>query len=223
MNKLSILLLALTVGALACSDDKMNPQLPDTVDNQDDMDDPTPEPDPEPEADPEPVYMQVERLARPAINEGLFFTEAYLNAVNSIGPGDEPDALVGDIAAQAVAVIDAVDAADGSDDSDATAIIGALVPDVMRIDTTVSSPVGTYAYNSAFNDVLSPVGGRKIEDDVMDITLSILLNLDVTGSSIGDNVSYAGEPGNPATGHSLLHGQSEYGGAATFPFLAAPN
>src|SRR5262245_47509194 len=115
-------------------------------------------------------FVQVDRLARPAINEGLFHTNEYLNAVNSITPAQEPGALVGAVAAEAIATLDAFDAADGSDDLTAAAAIGAFIPDVMRIDTA-----GASGYANALNAVGSPVRGRKIEDDVIDITYSYLI------------------------------------------------
>jgi uncharacterized protein DUF4331 len=179
-------------------------------------------------APPTSGYRQIEQLARPAINEGLFFTQDFLNAYNTLAPSQQEGAIAATpaLAAEAVAVIDAVDMADGVDDSPATAIIGALIPDVMRINAAnaATAPVGTPAYNFSFNPSLTPMGGRKIEDDVIDITLSILLKLDATGGSLKDNVSYQGVVGNEAQpGHKKLHGQAAYNGTATFPFLAKPN
>jgi hypothetical protein len=154
-------------------------------------------------------FIQVERLARPAINEGLFHTNDYLNAVNSISPAQEPGALVGAIAAEAVAALDAFDGADGVDHLTAGAAIGAFIPDVMRIDTT-----GPSGYGNALNMVGSPVRGRRIEDDVIDITYSYL----ITGltAAVSDGVSYAGSAGNEGQpGHKPVQ--------ATFPYLARPN
>lgn len=155
------------------------------------------------------AYTQVERLARPAINEGLFHTNDFLNAVNSITPAQEPGALVGAIAAEAVATLDAFDGADGVDNLTATAAIGAFIPDVMRIDTT-----GASGYANALNAVGSPVRGRMIEDDVIDITYTYL----ITGltAAVGDGVSYAGSAGNEGQpGHKPVQ--------AVFPYLAKPN
>jgi hypothetical protein len=166
-------------------------------------------------------YVQVERLARPAIVEALFPTHDFANAVNSIRPSDEPGALVGAVAAEAIAVLDGLDSIDGVDQLTAGAAIGALIPDVMRIDTT-----GASGYGAALNAVGSPARGRMITDDVMDITYSYL----ITGltSAVPDGVPYykpASGPGstNVAIGHQNLHGQSVQGGTATFPFLANPN
>ena len=50
-----------------------------------------------------------------------------------------------------------------------------------------------------------------LKDDVIDITLSVLSD----GAITSDNVSYEGEPGNPAQGHQPLE--------SAFPYLALPN
>ena len=89
-------------------------------------------------------YTQVERLARPGINEALILTNDYLNALNSVGPdfeaaalkGEEPAAgIAGPIVGEAIATLKAV----GNDDERALALVKAFLPDVMRIDTSQAS------------------------------------------------------------------------------------
>lgn len=159
------------------------------------------------------AYTQVERLARPAIGEGLFTTNDFLNAFNSIPPTSDLAALgpstPGSIGAEARATLDAVDLLDTVDDLTSADAIGAFVPDVMRINTAIAS-----GYGAALNAFGSPVGGRRITDDVIDITLSYL----VTGNpaaGVSDGVSFGGVAGNEAQpGHTAP--------SMTFPFLAAP-
>ncbi|MEW5857120.1 MAG: DUF4331 domain-containing protein [Cyanobacteriota bacterium] len=150
-------------------------------------------------------FKQFERLARPAINEGLIVTNDFLTAFNSIPPTLDLSDAAAPVRAEAVATLNAVDLADGNDNVDPLAIAGAFLPDVMRIDTTVPS-----GYANALNAKGSPIAGRKLGDDVIDITLSVLV-----GSPISDNVSYTGTPGNPAQGHKPLE--------PNFPYLAPPN
>ncbi|NEP15829.1 MAG: DUF4331 domain-containing protein [Leptolyngbya sp. SIO4C1] len=156
-------------------------------------------------------YVQVERLARPAINEGLILDNDFLNALNSVGPDFEAAALAGQnpaartagpIVAQAKQTLLAI----GNSEERANALLGAFLPDVMRIDT--SGPSG---YANDLNALGSPVRGRMLADDVIDITLSVLTD----GAIATDNVSYAGTPGNPAQGHDPLE--------PMFPYLALPN
>ena len=157
------------------------------------------------------TFNQVERLARPAVNEGLVFTNDYLNTLNAVTPAFEASALKGenpaaDAAAPIVGEVTRTLKALGNDDAKTTALIGAFLPDVMRIDTT--APTG---YGSALNAKGSPIGGRLLKDDVIDVTLSVLTN----GAITGDNVSYEGTPGNAAQGHDPL--------ISDFPYLAPAN
>ncbi|MEO0538890.1 MAG: DUF4331 domain-containing protein [Cyanobacteria bacterium P01_A01_bin.123] len=156
-------------------------------------------------------FDQVERLARPAINEGLIVTNDFLNTLNSVGPDFEAAALArrqpaAGAAAPIIAEAKQTLLAIGNSDDRADALLGAFLPDVMRIDTT-----GPSGYANALNDNGSPIRGRLLKDDVVDITLSVLTN----GAITTDNVSYEGTPGNPAQGHQPL--------VPAFPYLAPPN
>lgn len=198
------------------------------------------------------VYRQIENLARPGINEALFFTNAFLNGVNAVTPAQAATVLsdgTNPITQQAVAVLNAItNAVPGqgltSGLLDTQQAVAALIPDVMRIDATLSQlpattgaaalavgpGIGTQAagtpitsltpvYNQAFlNNVNSPYAGRKLTDDVIDFTYLALL------SNCGDGVTYDGLPANPATGHQLLQGQvGTSTSAAVFPYLAPAN
>lgn len=176
------------------------------------------------------TYVQVERLGRPAINEGLFVTNDFLNAVNSISPSQDGGALVGPVFAEAAATLGAlanIGTAFAATPPAAGDVVTALIPDVMRIDTTIASPVGVGAYANgavAVGTTVRPIAGRKLEDDVIDVTYQVLTGV----AGLGDGVPYtrpaagAGST-NPAIGHKLLNGQAAANGTATFPFLAAPN
>lgn len=156
-------------------------------------------------------FTQVEQLARPGINEALLRTNALLNAYNSVGPDFVAAALAGQQPAASIAAPIVTEAkqtllAVGNTDARANALLGAFLPDVMRIDTT-----GPSGYANDLNAKGSPVRGRLFTDDVIDITLSVVTN----GAIPGDNVSYNGTPGNPSQGHDPL--------TTTFPYLALPN
>ncbi len=153
---------------------------------------------------------QIARLARPAIGEGLLTTTAYQNALNGVGPDFEAAALAGhkpeaDAAGPIVAEAKHTLMAFGNDDKRATALLLAFLPDVMRIDTT-----GPSGYAAALNVKGSPIRGRKITDDVIHVTLSVVTN----GAVKTDNVSYAG-PNGGGTAHKPL--------LTSFPYLAEPN
>jgi hypothetical protein len=130
-------------------------------------------------------YVQVERLARPAINEGLFTTNDFLNAVNSIRPDQDAAALTGAVAAEAIGTIDALDGLAGGDNTNAADWVAALIPDVMRINTALNIPVGDVAFSQDVTlfgptggvpePAVRPAGGRKLHDDVIDIISTILV------------------------------------------------
>ncbi|MUL37846.1 hypothetical protein BWI75_16310 [Gloeocapsopsis sp. AAB1 = 1H9] len=147
-------------------------------------------------------FQQFERLARPVINEGLVVTNAFLNAFNMIPPTADLSAAAAPVRAEAKRTLLAL----GNSNTRADALLNAFLPDVMRIDTTIPS-----GYANALNTQGSPIAGRKLTDDVIDITLSVLTN----GAITTDNVSYAGTPSNPAQGHKPLQ--------TGFPYLALPN
>ena len=147
-------------------------------------------------------YQQVERLGRPGINEGLITSNNLLNIFNSVPPTADLSPAAGPIGAEATQTLKAL----GNNDDRTKALLGAFLPDVMRIDTTGSS-----GYANALNAKGSPIRGRMLKDDVIDITLSVLTN----GAVKGDNVSYEGPGGNAAQGHKALD--------ANFPYLALPN
>jgi hypothetical protein len=146
-------------------------------------------------------YNQVERLARPAVNEGLIVTNGFLNAFNSIPPSQDLSAAAAPVRAEAIKTLLAL----GNSDARANALAGAFLPDVMRIDTAQKS-----GYVNAVNAKGAPITGRLLLDDTIDQTLTVL-----TGKPGADNVSYSGTPGNPSQGHQPLVPQ--------FPYLALPN
>jgi Domain of unknown function (DUF4331) len=147
-------------------------------------------------------YQQVERLGRPAINEGLITSNNLLNAFNSVPPTADLTPAAAPIGAEATRTLKAL----GNNNERTNALLTAFLPDVMRIDTT-----GASGYANALNAKGSPIRGRMLKDDVIDITLGVLTN----GAVKGDNVSYEGTGSNPAQGHKPLEG--------SFPYLALPN
>jgi hypothetical protein len=148
-------------------------------------------------------FTQVEQIARPGINELLTTSsQTIYETYNRTQPArfNSPDSNT--IRDNITAVLKLV----GNNDTRANALVRALLPDVMRIDTTVPS-----GYGNKFNALGSPAAGRRLLDDVVDASLSIVTN----GAITTDNVSYDGTPGNPAQGHQPL--------APSFPYLAPPN
>ncbi len=200
-------------------------------------------------------FTQVERLARPAINEGLIRQDTderaqLLITWNSVPPSvDLADVqAAADIRTEAVTVLGAIQSqvqaalmyqqakddnggvdAPGKPVRDQAAqntrvgqIAGVFLPDVMRIDTT-----GASGYAAGITDLAAPrpFRGRRIDEDVIDITLAVLVPggaldpLDAGQPFIDrvetDNVEYDDLDDNMMRIHDPL--------PSTFPYLAAPN
>jgi len=183
-----------------------------------DMKEITPELPQSPEAAAE--WIQVERLARPAINEGLILSNDYLNAFNSISPDLDLSTAAAPVRDEAVAVLSILKALAlnlGITNSPTPGQVAAgFLPDVMRIDVTTNVTPSASAYNACADLIdgiagqASLCGGRKLKDDVGDITLSYLIAGDASGAAVKDNVDYSGAKG---WHHALL---------SDFPFVTTP-
>jgi hypothetical protein len=147
-------------------------------------------------------FQQIERLGRPGINEGSIVSNNLLNIFNSVPPTVDLSPAAAPVGAEATRTLKAL----GNNDDRTKALLQAFLPDVMRIDTT-----GASGYANALNAKGSPIRGRMLKDDTIDITLSVLTN----GAVKTDNVSYEGTGSNPAQGHKPLE--------PNFPYLALPN
>lgn len=110
-------------------------------------------------------------------------------------------------------------------------VFSQFVPDVMRIDTAIDSGYfsGPAVCNGAAANSPLLCGGRRLEDDVIDITYFYLLAgaavpTGLNGSPaaqaqatalVSDGVSFAGAANNPNQGHPATS-------ASTFPYSAPP-
>jgi hypothetical protein len=210
-----------------------------------------------------PTFVQIERLARPAVNEGLVTQNALLNAFNSVPPTADLSAAAQPVIANVAQTLTAVYAGvcyvagailgmanpatalkpaglqckdangnsllganvfDGSGHLSAAflaaanvyvgTVAGGFVPDVMRIDTTTASGYAAATCNAAGKPTML-CGGRKLDDDTIDITYGYLMNGDPTFSvgPLTNGVTYAGT--NDDQGHQAV--------MATFPYVPGPN
>lgn len=158
---------------------------------------------------------------------------AGLNAQNGAKPGGlecaavggnvftNGNALTGDTLTQA--------AKDGAQ-AYADRVFSQFIPDVMRIDTAIDSGYFSGPALCAGAAANKPLlcGGRKLDDDVIDITYFYLLAgaavpTGLAGSQAGinqavalttDGVSFAGAANNPNQGHPAV--------STTFPYSAPP-
>ncbi len=176
-------------------------------------------------------YVQVERLARPAINEGLILSNDLLNTFNAVPPtADLSDAAI-PVRDEAVKVLTILNTLGNNLKAifpsfappEVGNVAAGFLPDVMRIDitafdaTAINSRRAKNAYNSCANYVDGVTGqailcgGRKIKDDVADITLSYLIAGDPSDlMPVKDGVDFSGANG---WHHGVL---------GNFPFVWTP-
>lgn len=166
------------------------------------------------------TYVQVERLGRPAINEALIFQNANLNLWNSVSPSIDLTPAGGGIVTEAGGTLTAINSyatGQGLMPPPVSQVVSGFLPDVMRVDTTKAFPGASATLTSigggmAYAGCLGATkailcGGRKLRDNVVQITVNYLAN--------GLNAGLAGVTYDPMTQGppALLTG---------FPYLAAP-
>jgi Domain of unknown function (DUF4331) len=186
-------------------------------------------------------FTQIERLGRPAINEGLVLTNDYLTAFNSIPPSSDlsSDAGVTAVRTEAAAVLTAVAAVGEAatlipytdpvtSETGVTKaqhvqkVVNGFLPDVLRINidvallpadtsyaNTTSGCIGVITAEGVKGIILSC--GRKIKDDVIDITYNYLAGgvpkVLAPHAALTDGIAYADHHTDTTT---------------TFPYLPQP-
>ena len=163
-------------------------------------------------------YDQVDRAGRPLLQLALIRDNERLIEWNEVTPNRDVGVLGEKIRTEIADNWEsyaASAAASGYTPIPVEAVLEGFLPDVLRIDTAVTSGFNADSVTTE-NGYLMFTGGRLLSDDVGDIMLSYLLNSDATpGNSVTDNVSFSG-----AGGSSDLQGHSQT--TTTFPFLAPP-
>lgn len=142
-------------------------------------------------------FVQVERLAVPALNE-LFMDFNAHDASNRQTPTDD--------AANQSKFIRSFIKAIGRPKGIADAVISVAIPDVIQADLT--KPSGTY-FGSQLGDNL---GGRRPKDDVIDVTASVVFGSAVTGITQGQIPALTSDNVGPNNANFL----------PTFPYLGNP-
>lgn len=159
------------------------------------------------------VYVQVDRLARPVVNE-VFATVANdrhkLNNENS--PTDDAGQLASDIGGFMTFPA-------GRSQAIENVVVAVLVPDVMKADLSQGGPAAYLGVETG-GATGGTFGGRKLTDDVVDISLGVVF---------GDTVAALGLA--PSDGKAIPALTSDNVGSGakgfnatlgTFPYLGAP-
>jgi hypothetical protein len=167
------------------------------------------------------TFTQVDRLARPAVNEVFATVANNRHQVNDTdNPTDDNAQLSNDIqqfmthtAGRSTAITNVVKSV--------------LVPDVMVVDLSQSTTTAAYLGVETGGATGSKFGGRALTDDIVDTSLGIIFGATVPTLGLApddgkeipaltkDNVSASTAPKHFQDG-------SEGFGAALFPYLGAP-
>jgi hypothetical protein len=156
------------------------------------------------------AFMQRDRLANPVVNEVLATVANDRHKINDEAiPTEDPNELANDIqsfmtgtAGRSQAITDVVKAV--------------LVPDTMKADLSKNGPAA-YLGVETNGATGGTFGGRKLQDDVVDISLGV-----VFGTTISD-LGLAPDDGNAIA--TLTSDNVDAGGKQftnTFPYIGAP-
>jgi hypothetical protein len=164
------------------------------------------------------VYSQIDRLARPAVNE-VFATVANnrhaINDMSTPSQDGQPGFLTDDINLFMTTVA-------GRSAATTAVVQAVLVPDVMIADLSQTGVPAAYLGVETSGATGSKFGGRKLTDDVVDTSLGVIFGNTVSALGLApddgkeiaslttDNVGYTTAP---------KHYQDGVVSAAVFPYL----
>ncbi len=156
-------------------------------------------------------FTQADRLARPAVNEVFATVAGNHHEINDLAiPTDDHLNLTADIEGFLTSPC-------GRSPETRAVIKAVLVPDVLKFDVN-SKDAAAYLGVETGGATGGKFGGRKLEDDVIDISLGIIF---------GNTISALGlAPDDGAEIPTLLSDHVDASGkhfSATFPYIGRPN
>ena len=156
------------------------------------------------------VYNQVDRLARPAVNEVFATAANNRHQINDeIAPTGDAGQLANDIQSFMVGTA-------GRSQAITDVVKAVLVPDVMVADLDRAGSAAYLGVETA-GATGGLFGGRKLTDDVIDTSLGVIF-----GTTISDLGLAAADAHQIPTLTSDNVGPTGKGYLATFPYLANP-
>ncbi len=156
------------------------------------------------------AYTQVDRLARPVVNEVFATVANNRHKINDEdGPSNDHNELANDIQSFMVGTA-------GRDQATTDVVKAVLVPDMMKVDLSKSDSAA-YLGSETNGATGGKFGGRKLGDDVVDISLGVVF---------GNTISALGLA--PDDGHEIAAFTSDNVDASgkhflgAFPYLGNP-
>jgi hypothetical protein len=164
------------------------------------------------------VYSQVDRLARPAINEVLATVANNRHKVNDENnPTDDAGQLKNDI----LAFMTGPTSTAGRSPGVANALAAVLVPDVMMADLSKAGPAAYLGVETA-GATGGLFGGRALTDDVVDIDLGAIFGPTLTNAPGGLGLVTDDGAEIPALTSDHVDASGKHF-SGTFPYLGAPS
>ena len=159
------------------------------------------------------TYSQVDRLARPVVNE-VFATVA--NNRHQINDTDNPtdDASAGKLTDDIQSFM--VGTA-GRSQATTDVVKAVLIPDVMKADLSVSSTTAAYLGAETGGATGSKFGGRALTDDVVDTSLGVVFGNTISALKLAPD---DGKEIATLTSDNVGPGGKHF--TSTFPYLGAP-
>ncbi|GAC1402433.1 MAG: hypothetical protein NVSMB64_02340 [Candidatus Velthaea sp.] len=163
-------------------------------------------------------YIQIERLARPAVKEA---TENFADHDTTNRSSPESATTDAKLAASIQTFVSTVAQRDANH---VNALVATLIPDEMAVDLSQKGPAGYLAYElkgATAPDKVSTFGGRSLTDDVIDTDLSAIFGKALTAA--------AGVPDDGKSSPCLTTDNVPSQAAAdnitpaTFPYVGAPH
>lgn len=167
-----------------------------------------------------PTYTQMDRLARPVVNEVFATVANDRHQVNDTdSPTNDKNELANDIQSFMTGTA-------GRSQATTNVVKSVLVPDVMVADL---SQTGTAAYLGVETNGATggKFGGRKLTDDVVDTSLGVVFGNTVSALGLAPDdgkeiPSLTSDNVGPTTGPKHYQDGSAGFAAAKFPYLGAP-
>jgi len=152
-------------------------------------------------------YVQIERLARPAVKEAF---EAFANhdATNRSSPYNDP-LLPGDITSFMTNVA-------GRSTTWTNTVVGVLIPDEMQADLSQTATDGAYLGVETGGVTGNRFGGRGLDNDVIALSLGVIFGNTLTAVGVPDDGHESWCLSNDNVTDSGKHF------SATFPYLGPP-
>ncbi len=155
-------------------------------------------------------YVQVDRLSRPVINEVFATVANNRHKINDEdGPANDHNELANDI--QGFMTFPA-----GRSQATTDVVKAVVIPDVMKVDLSQSGPAAYLGVETG-GATGGKFGGRKLTDDVVDISLGIVFGNTISALGLapddGKELASFTTDNVDASGHHYLN---------TFPYLGNP-